>query len=105
MALLDDIKGYNGIPASVTAYDADFTGWIAAGKLDLAARGVPQSLIDGEDERVKLVLSAYCRSFYLAFIGGEVADLSAYEKIIHHLVFRLSAEKGGTWDPDEEEQG
>lgn len=103
MALLDDIKSYNGIPASVTAYDADFTGWIAAGKLDLAARGVPSALIEGEDERVKLVLSAYCRALYLAFIGGDVADMTAYEKIIHTLVFRLSTETGGTWDPDVEE--
>ena len=101
MALLDDIKGYNGIPASVTAYDADFTGWIAAGKLDLAARGVPKSLIDGEDERVKLVLSAYCRALYLAFIGGNVADMQAYERMVHHLVFRLSTEAGGAWDPED----
>lgn len=101
MALLDDIKGYNGIPASVTAYDADFTGWIAAGKLDLAARGVPQSLIDGEDERVKLALSAYCRALYLAFIGGNVADMQAYERMVHHLVFRLSTENGGAWDPED----
>lgn len=101
MALLDDVKKYNGIPVSVTIYDDIFTGWIEAGKIDLKSRGVPESLIENEDPRVKLVLSAYCRALYLAFVGGNVADMQAYERMVHHLVFRLSTENGGAWDPED----
>lgn len=90
--LLTTIKDRLGIPAEITTYDGELTSVISAAQSDILASGVPSDLIEANDDRVVLAITAYVKANY----GDDRSNTTRYTQIYQGIVFRLCQEEGGS---------
>ena len=86
---LENLKDRLGI-GSVAVYDAELGDLLQAALLDIQAAGVPTSLIDGDDPRVALAITAFVKANY----GDDRQNSQRYTQMYREMVFRLCQEAG-----------
>lgn len=91
---LETIKDRLGIESRVTAYDGELESLISAALKDIRAAGVPETLMeeDNEDDRVVLAVTAFIRATY----GDDRTSVTRYNQMYQSMVFRLCQEEGGS---------
>lgn len=90
--LLTMIKERLGIGAGITVYDSELTSLISAARSDIIASGVPSELVDSNDDRVLLAITAFVKANY----GDDRSNTTRYTQIYQTMVFRLCQEEGGS---------
>lgn len=90
VTILEQVKSRCGIPASVTAYDAEYTGLIEDAKEEMRTAGVPASLLssDNVNQRVLTCIVLYVKSTR----GDDRSDTEKYMDMYRKKVFKLSLE-------------
>lgn len=88
--MLEQVKQRCGIPASVTAYDDEYTGLIEDAKEEMRTAGVPANLLssDNVNQRVLTCIVLYIK----AYRGDDRSDTEKYLEMFHRKVFKLSLE-------------
>lgn len=88
--MLEEIKQRCGIPASVTVYDAEYTGLIDDCIEEMRTAGVPASLLSSDvvNSRVLTCITLYVKSMR----GDDRSDTEKYLTMYHKKVFKLSLE-------------
>lgn len=87
--MLEKVKIRCGIISDVTIYDQEIQDYIKDGKSDMIASGVPEYLIDKEDERVVTAITCYVK----AYLGNDRSDTEKYLNLYRQKVFRLTLEE------------
>lgn len=88
--MLTKIKERCGIPASVTAYDAEYQSLIDDCIEEMRTAGVPAKLLssDNINPRVLTCITLYVK----ATRGDDRSDTEKYLEMFHRKVFKLSLE-------------
>lgn len=88
--MLEQVKQRCGIPASVTAYDDEYTGLIEDAKEEMRTAGVPVALLSDTNvnQRVLTCIVLYVKSMR----GDDRSDTEKYLEMFHRKVFKLSLE-------------
>lgn len=88
--MLEQVKQRCGIPASVTAYDDEYTGLIEDAKEEMRTAGVPVALLSDTsvNQRVLTCITLYIK----AYRGDDRSDTEKYLDMYHRKVFKLSLE-------------
>lgn len=90
VTILEQVKSRCGIPASVTAYDAEYTGLIEDAKEEMRTAGVPASLLASDIVNARVLT---CITLYIkAMRGDDRSDTEKYMDMYHKKVFKLSLE-------------
>ena len=85
---LETLKKRMGIDAAVTVYDDELGALLDAAKLDLKAAGVPSALLEGDDTRAQLAITAFVKANY----GDDRQNSQRYTTIYREMAFRLALE-------------
>lgn len=90
VTMLEQVKSRCGIPASITVYDAEYTGLIDDCIEEMRTAGVPASLLSSDvvNSRVLTCITLYVKSMR----GDDRADTEKYLDMYHKKVFKLSLE-------------
>ena len=88
---LEKLKNRMGID-NVSIYDAELTDLMEAAKADILAAGVPSSLVEDEDERVDIAITAFVKANF----ADDRTNTTRYLSMYREMVFRLTLEEGGT---------
>lgn len=88
--MLEQVKTRCGIPASVTAYDEEYTGLIEDAKEEMLTAGVPASLLSDTNVNSRVLT---CITLYVkAMRGDDRSDTEKYMDMFHRKIFKLSLE-------------
>lgn len=88
--MLESVKARCGIPASVTAYDDEYTGLIEDAKEEMRTAGVPAVLLSDTSNNPRVLT---CITLYIkAYRGDDRTDTEKYIEMFHKKVFKLSLE-------------
>lgn len=85
---LDALKSRLGISQAITVYDDELSALLLAAEKDIKAAGVPSSLVDGDDPRVGLAVTAFVKANY----GDDRQNSQRYTQSYREMVFRLCQE-------------
>lgn len=87
--MLEKVKSRCGIAEEITVYDEQLQEYIADALADMAASGVPEELLENEeDPQVMTAVSCYVK----AYLGDDRADTEKYLDLYRKKVFRLTLE-------------
>lgn len=87
--MLEKVKARCGIAEEITVYDEQLQEYIADALADMAASGVPEELLENEeDPQVMTAVSCYVK----AYLGDDRADTEKYLDLYRKKVFRLTLE-------------
>lgn len=87
--MLEKVKARCGIAEEITVYDEQIQEYIADALADMAASGVPEELLENEeDPQIMTAVSCYVR----AYLGDDRTDTEKYLDLYRKKVFRLTLE-------------
>lgn len=87
--MLEKVKSRCGIAEEITVYDEQIQEYIADALADMAASGVPEELLENEeDPQIMTAVSCYVK----AYLGDDRTDTEKYLDLYRKKVFRLTLE-------------
>ena len=87
--MLEKVKARCGIAEEITVYDEQIQEYIADALADMAASGVPEELLENEDDpQIMTAVSCYVK----AYLGDDRTDTEKYLDLYRKKVFRLTLE-------------
>lgn len=86
--MIDEIKKRCGIAEGIDVYNDEIEHYIEDCKSELAASGVPESVINAEGRELVTAITFYVK----ANIGNDRSDTDKYMKLFRRKVIRLTLE-------------
>lgn len=87
--MLEKVKARCGIAEEITVYDEQIQEYIADALADMDASGVPEELLENEeDPQIMTAVSCYVK----AYLGDDRTDTEKYLDLYRKKVFRLTLE-------------